>query len=394
MGNREMKVLYITTMYPIPKYPQKGIFCHEQVKALKELGVEVDVVVPIPFYDREVTVKEWTYEGVKIRYIRFFKLPGARDFHKTGNALYRVLKRTLDLGQYNIYHADAAMPTGYAMKLASEKFVKPFVVHGHGLDVFLGESYAGLKNCNKIIRSCEQVYQEADAVIGVSQKVLDKIQLKVDIKGKAFVAYNGVDVEKFIPIDKNKAGDVVRIISIGNLIPLKGHEYTLRAIRQLVDDGYSNLEFHLVGRGRLEEQLKQLVNELRLEEYVTFYGYVPYADVIDILQQSDIFVLPSYYEALGCVYLEAMACGLPAIGCEGNGIDEIIYNGRDGYLIKEKNVLQIVNCLKDLFDISKREEIGSTARETVSMKYTWRDSANSVLAVYQRLIRVTGEDGN
>lgn len=390
-----MKVLYISGMYPNPTYPQKGIFCHEQVKALKKLGVGVDVLVPMTIYDKEYTIKVWEYEGVTIRYIRYIKYPGVRFFEHIGKALYLSLVCSgIDFNQYDVLHADAPLPAGDAVMRLSKRYNIPYVVHGHGLDVFLGESYAGLKNCNQIVENCERVYQEADAVIGVSRKVLDKIQQKVDITEKAFVAYNGVDVEKFTPAVKTKSENIVRIISIGNLIPLKGHEYTLRAIRQLVDDGYSNLEFHLVGRGRLEEQLKQLVNELRLEEYVTFYGYVPYADVINILQQSDIFVLPSYYEALGCVYLEAMACGLPAIGCEGNGIDEIIYNGRDGYLIKEKNVLQIVNCLKDLFDISKREEIGSKARETVSMKYTWRDSANSVLAVYQRLIRVTGEDGN
>ena len=52
-----MKVLYITTMYPTPVYPQKGIFCHEQVKALKKLGIDVDVVVPTPFYDPEIKVQ-------------------------------------------------------------------------------------------------------------------------------------------------------------------------------------------------------------------------------------------------------------------------------------------------------------------------------------------------
>lgn len=389
-----MKVLYITTMYPIPKYPQKGIFCHEQVKALKELGVEVDVVVPIPFYDREVTVKEWTYEGVKIKYIRFFKLPGARDFHKTGNALYRVLRRKLDLGQYDIYHADAAMPTGHAIKLASERFGKPFVVHGHGLDVFLGESYAGLRNCDKIIAGCEQVYQKADAVIGVSQKVLDKIQSKLDIKGKAFVAYNGVDIKKFIPTEKDRLGDVIRIISIGNLIPLKGHEYTLRAIRQLIDQGCKNIHFTLLGRGELEGDLKNLAQDLGIQDYVTFAGYVPYGDVATRLQEADIFVLPSYYEALGCVYLEAMACGIPAIGCKHNGIDEVIEDGNAGYLVETKNVEQITERLLDLMSEERRDKMGRQARKLMVSAYQWSNSAESVVQVYHYVLKARGSKEN
>lgn len=52
-----MKVLYISGMYPTPDYPQKGIFCHEQVKALKQIGVDVDVVVPMTIYDKEYKKK-------------------------------------------------------------------------------------------------------------------------------------------------------------------------------------------------------------------------------------------------------------------------------------------------------------------------------------------------
>lgn len=67
-----MKVLYISGMYPTPDYPQKGIFCHEQVKALKQIGVDVDVVVPMTIYDKEYKQAIWEYEGVKIRYDKFF----------------------------------------------------------------------------------------------------------------------------------------------------------------------------------------------------------------------------------------------------------------------------------------------------------------------------------
>lgn len=383
-----MKILYITTMYPTQKYPQKGIFCHEQVKALKKLGVEVDVVVPIPFYDREVSVKEWLYEGVKINYVRFFKLPGARDFHKTGHALYRALKRRIDLKKYDIYHADAALPTGYAMMKATRKLHKPFVVHGHGLDVFLEESYAGLKNCEQIVECCKLVYQNADAVIGVSRKVLEKIQTKLDITEKDFVAYNGVDVEKFAPSERVDTEEVIRIISIGNLIPLKGHEYTLRAISQLIDQGYENVQLTLLGKGELEPELKALVEELKIENYVTFGGYVPYEQVAQQLKESHIFVLPSYYEALGCVYLEAMACEIPVIGCRNNGIDEIIKDGKTGFLVDIKSVEQITERLQDLMSDMRRSEMGKEARKQMVSNYQWSHSAKSVRHVYEHILNV------
>lgn len=377
-----MKVLYITTMYPIPAYPQQGIFCHEQVKALQAQGVDVTVVVPIPFYDRQVKVSRWEYEGVQVQYIRFFKMPGPGDFHKTGKALYRQLNRKLDLSQFDIYHADAALPSGLAAMLAAKKYSKPFLVHGHGLDMFLDGSYKDAKNCREIADACKQVYEKADGIVGVSRKVLEKVQARVDIAGKDFVVFNGVDAEKFCPIEKAPS-DKVTFIAIGNLIPLKGHDYTLRAIKALVDKGHTNICLKLLGRGYLEQELKDLAKELEIESYVDFVGYVPYDDVRKQLQESDAFVLPSWYEAFGCVYLEAMACGLPAIGCFGNGIDEVIVHGQTGYLVENKSLDQLIVCMESLLDKAACQQIGTAARAAVMENYLWKHSAQALVQAYE-----------
>lgn len=376
---KALRVLYITTMYPVPAFPQQGIFCHEQVKALKQMGVDVTVAVPIPFYHSQKE-KEWDYEGIHIRYVRFFKMPGARDFHRTGKSLYQSLNKAFKLNQFDLYHADAPLPSGYAAMIASEKYNIPFIVHGHGLDVFLEGSYAGLKNCGKILEACQMVYKKASAIAGVSQKVLDRIQKKVDTSSKAYVVYNGVDVNKFFPVPHKN--ELLTITSIGNLIPLKGHDYTLKAVKCLVDQGYTNLRLIIAGRGELENELKQLAHSLELDNYVEFVGYIPYEGVVRLLQQSDIFVLPSWYEALGCVYLEAMACGVPAVGCYNNGIDEIISDGIDGFLVDEKNESQIADKIRQ-FIVSDRTVVSAKAREKVQNNYTWICSAQSLERVYR-----------
>lgn len=379
-----MKVLYISGMYPTPTYPQKGIFCHEQVKALKQIGVEVDVIVPMTIYDKEYTTEIWEYEGVTIRYIRYFKLPGVRRFENIGKHLYHALMRAkIDFTQYDVLHADAPLPTGDAIRLISKRYGIPFAVHGHGLDVFLQGSYRDAKNCEKIVKASVKVYQEADTVAGVSQKVLDRIQRKVDVSQKGYVVYNGVDTERFVPVEHEN--EKVELIAIGNLIPLKGHDYTIRAVKELVEKGYQNIHLRIAGRGEKEEELKNLVQELELENYVEFIGYVPYDEVVKALQKSDIFVLPSYYEALGCVYLEAMACGVPAIGCWENGIEEIIRNGEDGYLVQGKSVDSIVESIKEMMKEKRYKEMGQIARKHVEEKYRWVDSAQSLLTLYKKI---------
>lgn len=380
-----MKVLYITMMYPVPKYPQKGVFCHEQVKALKQIGVEVDVVVPLPFYDKDYEKSEWDYEGVYIRYIRYFKLPGVRGFENIGKYLYHALKRAkIDFDQYDILHADAPLPAGDAMRTISQKYGIPLVVHGHGLDVFLEESYKNAKNCDKIVKTSIRVYQEAAAIAGVSQKVLDQIQKKVDISKKGYVVYNGVDTDKFVPVEhKNRR---IEVVSIGNLIPLKGHDYTIQAVKKIVEKGKYDIHLTIAGRGEKEAELKTLVEKLELSKYVRFVGYVTYDKIVSLLQKSDIFVLPSYYEALGCVYLEAMACGVPVIGCWENGIDEIIQNGQDGYLVEGKNVESIVENVEKMLEKNHYKEMGRLARESVEKSYRWLDSAQSLREIYIKIL--------
>lgn len=377
-----MKILYLTGMYPTPEYPQKGIFCHEQVKALRQLKIDVDVVVFLPIYDKEVRLKTWYLDGVRIKYLHFFKLPKAYNFHRTGKYLYYALRHNVDIRKYDIIHADAALPSGYAAMLISKKYNIPYVVHGHGLDVFLEESYREYRNRNKIVSACQKAFENANAIIGVSQKVLDKISVRVSLENKGFVAFNGVDINQFKP--KEHQNNVTKFISVGNLIPLKGHDYTIRAIKSLVDCGYKDFHLDIVGRGYLEKELKDLVIQLGLEEFISFYGYIPYVQVKNMMQESDVFVLPSWYEALGCVYLEAMACGIPIIGCYENGIDEICSDGKQGYLVNNKDGIQLTNAMKKmLLDGEQKKRMGESARQLVALKYTWLDSAKSVLSVYK-----------
>jgi glycosyltransferase involved in cell wall biosynthesis len=181
----KMKILYMTMMYPVPGCPQKGVFCHEQVKALIHEGVEVDVIVPLPFYDDEYETDTWIFEGVKIRYIKYFKIPGTIGFQYIGKYLYLALKKAkIDFKKYDILHADAPLPAGDAIRRISKEYHIPYVIHGHGLDVFFSNSYREAKNCKKITEICIKVYEEADAVAGVSQKVLNCIKQRVDISSK------------------------------------------------------------------------------------------------------------------------------------------------------------------------------------------------------------------
>lgn len=383
-----MKVLYLTGMYPTPAFPQKGIFCHEQVKALKKQGVDVDVVVPVTPYDKDRQPKMWEYEGVTIRYVRFFKIPGLFWFEKIGTFLYWALRFSgIDFRQYDVIHADVPLPAGYAAMKISQKYGIPYVIHCHGLDVFLDEDYGASKRYAKIAPRVDQVYLQANAIVGVSRKTLQNVQKRLAVADKCYVVYNGVDTESFHPEEKESRKDL-QLISVGNLIPLKGHDLSIQALATLLEEGYRDIRLDIYGRGEKEEELKALVEERNLGDYVSFKGYVPYSEVAQAMARGDVFLLPSWYEAIGCVYLEAMASGMVAVGCFENGIDEVIVSGENGFLVKPHSVEDIVAVLKTVYKMppQQRMSMGQKGRQTVLDGYTWTASAKTLIQVYSKLI--------
>ena len=379
-----MKILYVSGMYPNPKYKQKGIFCHEQVKALINLGHTVDVIVPITFYDRTVKVKEWEYEGVKVKYVKFFKIPSTFGFQNIGKHFYNALKRTgIDFSVYDVLHADAPLPTGIALEKLGKKFNKPVVIHGHGLDVFLEGSYAGASNVKLISKVSQKAYREADAICGVSQKVLDKISEKVDISGKSYVVFNGVDDKKFFPSEEKPTEKY--ILTVGNLIPLKGHDATIKAFSEVAKED-SSVKLIIAGDGELKESLIKFTEELGIKDRVEFKGYIPYDEIAKLMRNAILFCMPSWFEALGCVYLESMASGVATIGCKGNGIDEIIKDGVNGFLVEKDEIAKIVEIMKKAIH-GELDSIAKQGLKDVKENYTWASSAKSLEKVYGQVIK-------
>jgi len=106
-----------------------------------------------------------------------------------------------------------------------------------------------------------------------------------------------------------------------------------------------------------------------------------------LLDRSDVFIMPSFYEALGCVYLEAMAMKLPTIGVKGQGIDEIIVNGTNGFLVAPQSSSSIYHILRWVYiHNSQAGQIAERGYNTVKENYRWLDSAEELMKVYNKLV--------
>ena len=179
---------------------------------------------------------------------------------------------------------------------------------------------------------------------------------------------------------------------MGNLIPIKGHAVLLRAIAALAAE-FPAITLEIIGEGPERSKLKSLCEELQITERVRFLGRRSRQEVADAMQRCTVFVLPSRYEGLGCVYLEAMSVGKPIIGCRGQGIAEIVQQGSNGFLVgpdNEKELTLVLGIL--LHDETRRRNLGTMARDTILERFTLAHQAESLTRIYRDCLREAAQD--
>jgi glycosyltransferase involved in cell wall biosynthesis len=120
---------------------------------------------------------------------------------------------------------------------------------------------------------------------------------------------------------------------------------------------------------------------------VEFLGQLSHKKVMEYMAVTDIFSLPSWNEAFGVVYIEAMAQGKPVIGCQGEGIEDFVEDGKTGLLAKPKDVDSLVKALDFLLSHpTEAQEIGKRAGDLVLKHYTWEKNAEKTIEVYQEVL--------
>jgi glycosyltransferase involved in cell wall biosynthesis len=319
--------------------------------------------------------------------IRYLCVPGGIGLASSGAFLYQALLakvRNMHRSQrIDLIHAHSALPCGHAAWLLSRKLKIPFVVTVHGLDAFHDNQVRGYfgARCRRVAQS---VYRSASRVICISDKVASKVGDNAVAPLNTKVIYNSVDADMFFSAPVDPLPNT--ILSVGNLIPIKGHEVLLRAMSSVLTT-YRNLTCEIIGDGPERERLSKLARDCNIRNSVRFLGRQSRKQVADAMRRCTLFVLPSRYEGLGCVYLEAMSTGKVAIACRGQGIDEIIRHGRNGWLIDGDNLPELIAALTELLgDVQLRRQIGAAARRTVLERFTSSHQASELAALYRECV--------
>jgi teichuronic acid biosynthesis glycosyltransferase TuaC len=378
-----MHVLTLTPFYPTAENDASGCFIADSVGELQRQGIESSVIAVHPIHRSHSGSNS---KAPAATWKEYFCLPGNPGLSSAGRFLHAALKRHVRelhaKHSVSLIHAHAALPCGQAAMLLARDLGVPFVVTVHGLDAFSTRQVPGWfgRRCSAV---CGDVYSAAARVICISEKVARHVR-EGPGSAKIRIVYNGVDSSLFSAA-LSPAGCAVppnaMILSVGNLIPTKGHEMLLRSIAAIVPS-HPQVQCRIIGDGSERMQLQELARELRIEGCVHFLGRRTRSEVAEAMRACTLFALPSWYEGLGCVYLEAMSAERPVIACRGQGIEEVIRHGENGWLIEPQNLCDLTAALKLLLrDQPLREHLGRNGRQTVMQGYTLEHQATQLVSI-------------
>ena len=375
---RRLRVLTLTPFYPSVEDDSEGGFVAEPLKWMEDEGVENQVIAVRPFYRGRARAAK---TEIPSTWETYFSLPGNFGLASAGAFLAARLMPVLrETGRIDLIHAHGALACGHAASVMGKKLGIPFVVTLHGMDVFY-EAQVGRVVRGWCRRAAERVYRSAQRVICISERVRER--LGNECAENAEVIHNGVDAEMFCPGAELKAATV---LSVGNLIPIKGHALLLRAFAR-VGEVIPECSLEIFGDGQERGSLIRMTEELGISERVVFRGRQSREKIAEAMRRCAVFALPSSFEGLGCVYLEAMASGKAAIGCRGQGIEEIIEHGKNGLLVRPGDEVELSEALRVLLQNEEfRRRVGASARTTIMQGHTLKHQARRLTEVYRECL--------
>jgi glycosyltransferase involved in cell wall biosynthesis len=263
-------------------------------------------------------------------------------------------------------------PSTEAAIAVGHKLALPVAGLGIGTDVMV------CPNLNlKFSKRFDDILEQLDLPIGVSQVICDRMESTRKSKRKPFLNYLGRDINLFRPIEDKtklrtslgfKKDDVIGVY-VGALSYAKGIKELAEASRNLLEK-HPSFKLICVGSGSADVELKTLKTEKDNGDRLLLPGLVSPIDVPKYLQVADFMVFPSYSEGMPQSVLEAMNCGLPVVATSVGGIPEAIIDGKTGLLVEAKDVKQLETAMEKLIsDQVLRETLAVESAAYVESKF-------------------------
>ncbi|MDV4343100.1 glycosyltransferase family 4 protein [Methanoculleus sp. YWC-01] len=323
-------------------------------------------------------------ENVQVHPTPIWYIPTDRDYKRLGERHYAHVKSLMQKHgtKFDLIHSHFTWSAGYAGARLKEEYGIPFVVTGHGYDV-----YSLPFKDDEWRAKIEYVLNTADHIITVSQSNLKCIQ-KLDVSTPVTVIPNGFRSDLFYPRDSlecrkalNLPQDKKIILTVGNLEPVKGQGYLVEAVQRVIRER-KDILCVIVGAGKVRTALERQIRSLGLEDYVVLAGGKPHDEIPLWMNACDLFVLPSLRESFGVVQIEAMACGKPVVATRNGGSEEVVISDKYGLLVEPVDP----DGLAEKILVALDREWDREAILAYAERFTWENIVKEITTIYQGVL--------
>jgi teichuronic acid biosynthesis glycosyltransferase TuaC len=392
-----VRVAIVAEYYPRAHDPVLGVWAHRQALAARDAGADVRVLVlerPLPplaaVKRRDLRAvrgalgqpREATVDGIAVEYVRYLSPPRPWSYASWGAcaapALRRALRRLHETFPFELVHAHYAVPAGDAVRRARAD--APLVVSVHGGDVLATAQRSAYAR-----RTVERTFQHARLVLANSAGTERRCQA---LGARATtVVHLGTDLPDAPTGGRSAADRPPTLVTVGHLVARKRHADVIEALA-LLAPRHAPLRYAIVGDGPERAALEALASARGVRERIDFAGQLPPDQARARGARADLCVLPSVDEAFGVAYVEAMAAGIPAIGCSGeDGPAEIAAAGPGLVQVPPRDPRALADAIDRLLaDDEARTRLGRDARATVERSFTWEHCGRQTVAAYERAL--------
>ncbi len=396
-----MNLLILTTLYPNNVQHRHGVFIENRTRELikNHPNIKVKVLAPVPYFPSWLPMKDYkpyshvfekeVRHAIEVVHPKYWVIPKI-GMNITPYFLYQTCVKAINLMQaagfvIDVIDAHYFYPDGVVATWLSKKFNIPVMVTARGSDINIIPNNKIAKK--RIIKALEDVQASA----AVSQALADKMITLAPKAKPPVVLRNGVDLTLFSPTAVKpelpflSGNNDKLILSVGNLVELKGHHLVIEALSQL-----TNSKLIIIGEGEQKKYLEEQVLTLGLEGRVLFTGNLLQSELPGYYAIADVLVLASSREGMPNVLLESLACGTPVIATDVGGCAEVISDNDIGELVTERKVSNIVEALQSRFKKTYSKEVFAR----FSRQLSWRDITQKQCEILNQLAAINNKESH
>lgn len=342
-------------------------------KALQDRGVDLSIITyrkaELPDFNLyDISCSEMRCDSKYERYIRLYR----------GIKMFVLLRHSLRKIKPDIMHVHYLVNTPLIFGFWG---LKKLIVSPWGNDIIYDrgqEPWMVLLYKRVLLRWADQ--------ITATTHFLSR-HVRRYVKAVPIVIPFGVDTAKFTRKGYPKRKEMV-ITFVKHLEEKYGARYLIQAVPLILKE-CADIKINIVGHGSQERELRNLVGQKGLQSYIRFHGKFSPDQVVGILGQSDIFVMPSVYvsEIFGVAAIEASAMAVPVVATDFPGIREAVVDGETGILVPPADAEAIADaCIKLIRSPGLRRQLGKKGRAYVRRNFEWKGCVEKMLAVYGRVL--------